>query len=167
MSRASPAPRTVGTFAPDDWWLLVRLPAAVMVATVGAQQDPPRRTVAEGLAGLDAIAAGRASDSELVRTVVAAIYAEPDDGVTESDAGSGGTPGGADLYPVLSQCRRVTEVLRHGADPADADAYRQWVRDIAERVCAATRSGGVLGLSGEQIGPAEQQLLDELATALS
>jgi predicted transcriptional regulator len=32
--------------------------------------------VAEGLAGLDAIAAGRAFDSDLVRAVVAAIYAE-------------------------------------------------------------------------------------------
>jgi hypothetical protein len=161
MPRASPAPRTAGTFAPDDWWLLVRLPAAVMVATVAAQQDPPRRTVAEGLAALDAIAAGRRSNSELVRAVVAEIYAEPDEGV------AGGTIDGADLDPVLSQCRRATEVLRKHADPADAEAYRRWVHEVAERVCGATRSGGVLGLSGEQIGAAEQQLLDQLATALS
>jgi hypothetical protein len=162
MSRASPAPRTAGTFGAEEWRLLIRLPAEVMIAAIGAQGDGGRRTVAEGLAGLDAIAAGRNSDSELVRAVVTAIYSEPeDDGGLAQDADPGG------MEQVLEHCRRAAEVLRVGADPADAGAYREWVQLVAAQVCDASRSGGVLGLSGERIDGDTQELLDELAAALS
>jgi hypothetical protein len=160
MSRASPTPRTAGTFAAEDWRLLIRLPAEVMVAAIGAQGDGGRRTVAEGLAGLDAIAAGRSSDSELVRAVVTAIYSEPEDDDDQAQGADG-------MEQVLEHCRRAAEVLRMGADPADADAYREWVRLVAAQVCDASRSGGVLGLSGERIDGGAQELLDELAAALS
>ena len=48
-------------FAPDEWDLLTRLPARVMIAATSAEPDSDRRTVAEGLAGIDAIAAGKFS----------------------------------------------------------------------------------------------------------
>jgi hypothetical protein len=38
---------------------------------------------------------------------------------------------------------------------------------VAVRVFSATRSGGVLGLDGEVIGPAEREFLSDLATALA
>src|SRR5437762_13482060 len=71
--------RTEVPFRRAEWELLVKLPGRVVVAATSAQADPPWRTVAEGLAGLDAIAAGRASASRLVRDVVTAIYAETQD----------------------------------------------------------------------------------------
>src|SRR5439155_14251425 len=71
--------RTEVPFRRAEWDLLVKLPGRVVVAATSAQADPARRTVAEGLAGIDAIAAGRASASRLVREIVAAIYDEPDD----------------------------------------------------------------------------------------
>jgi hypothetical protein len=162
MPRRTRAPRRAGPLTPDDWRLLVRLPAEVMVTTINIQDDGPRRTVAEGLAGLDAIAAGRGSDSELVRAVVAAIYSEPED----ERAGPAGDPP-AQLAQVLGDCRRAAEVLRTRADPADAATYLDWVRQVAVRVCAAARSGGVLGFGGERIGAPEQEFLDDLAAALS
>jgi hypothetical protein len=148
-------------FAGHEWRLITRLPAEVMVTTVVTQNGGgPRYTVAEGLAGLDAIAAGRVSDSDLVRAVVAAIYAEP-----EPDADR--QCGAPDRSGVLADCRRVAEILRASADPADAAAYRHWVQQVAIRVCRAARSGGVFGLSGERIDPVEQAFLDDLAAALS
>src|SRR5690348_9328225 len=66
-------------FSRNEWDLLVRLPGQVLIAATSAEPDSPRRTVAEGLAGIDAIAAGRGSHNALVRGVVATIYAERDD----------------------------------------------------------------------------------------
>jgi hypothetical protein len=169
MPRASPAPRhpaqpAAGGFAATEWRLLTELPAEVMITAIAAQDGGPRRTVAEGLAGLDAIAAGRASDSDLVRAVVAAIFAEPEPDEDRQSA--------TDRAQVLDDCRRATDILRASADPADAAAYRHWLQQVAVRVCHATRAGGVLGVGADQVGDAgvssrERAFLDELAAALS
>lgn len=163
MPRPSSTPSyllAVSGFADHEWRLIIKLPAEVMVTTVVSQAGAPRYTVAEGLAGMDAIAAGRVSDSDLVRAVVAAIYAEP-----ESDTERPSLA--ADRARVLSDCRRVAEILRSSADPADAAAYCHWVQQVAVRVCRAARSGGVFGLGGERIDAAEQAFLDDLTAALS
>jgi hypothetical protein len=170
MPRASSSPRypvrlAANRFAAEQWRLLTHLPAEVMIATIELHDDGPRRTVAEGLAGLDAIAAGRGSDSDLVRGVVAAIYSEPEEDRPEP------VPAHAELdarrSAVLAGCRQVAEILRRGADPADAAAYRHWVQQVAVRVFGASRSGGVLGLSGEVVSPDEREFLDDLAAALA
>lgn len=150
-------------FPPGEWELLTHLPARVIVAATSAEPDGPRRTVAEGLAGLDAIAAGRAFDSDLVRAVVSAIYAESDE---DGPAAVEFTDRAAGLAEVLEACRRATGVLGARADPADSAAYRQWVQSVAARVCGAARSGGVLGLGGAQVSDAERRFLDDLAVAL-
>jgi hypothetical protein len=158
-------PRPEHGFAPADWRLLTRLPAEVMVATITARQDDSRRTVAEGLAGLDAIAAGRGSDSELVRAVVAAIYTEPAD-----------VPAAVPPAPVapqervrraLDDCRRAAEVLRKDADEVDAAAYREWLHQVAIRVNGAVRSGGVLGVAAGRVDPGGGEFLHDLSVALS
>ena len=170
MPRASSTPRypvrlAAHGFAADQWRLLTGLPAEIMIATIALQDGGPRRTVAEGLAGLDAIAAGRGSDSDLVRGVVAAIYAEPEED-RPAPAPDGAGPD-ARRSVVLADCRRVAEILRAGADPADAAAYRHWIQQVAVRVFGAARSGGVLGLGGGAIGPVEREFLDDLAGALA
>lgn len=152
-------------FTPADWRALVRLPAEIMIAAISVPETGHRRTVPEGLAGLDAIAAGRSSDSDLVRAVVAAIFAEPEEEralqqpPTAEQAGQGSG--------LLDDCRRAVEILRAHADPADGAAYRHWVQQVAVRVCAASRSGGVLGFGGEQLSGAERSFLDELGAVLS
>ena len=139
-------------FAPDEWELLTHLPARVMIAATSAEPGGTRRTVAEGIAGLDAIAAGGGSDSHLVRAVVSAIYTEADRDdevptardVTDRAAGQPG---------VLAACRTAAALLRARAEPADAAAYTQWLRTIAGRVCGAARGDG-------------PRFLDDLGTAL-
>jgi hypothetical protein len=150
-------------YPPAEWELLIRLPAQVMIAATSAEADSPRRTVAEGLAGIESIAAGRASDSDLVRAVVAAIYAQSED---DQPAAEEFTDPAAGLAEVLAACEATTRVLAARADPADSAAYRQWLQSIAARVCGASRSGGVLGIGGERFSAAERRFLAELGAAL-
>jgi hypothetical protein len=152
------------SFLPDEWQLLTRLPARVVIAATSVEADSARRTVAEGLAGLDAIAAGRAFDSDLVRAVVAAIYAENDGEYQPTAQEFTDRTGG--IAEVLASCRSVTVVLSARADPADSAAYRQWLQSIAARVCEAARSGGLLGFGGDLLSDTEREFLDELGGAL-
>lgn len=160
MPRASSAPRHLGSaFRAEEWERITALPAEVMIACTATWAEPPRRTVAAGLAGLDAIAAGRAFDSDLVRAVVAAIFAEPvADHPTHPAAPVRGWP------QVLADCRRVAEVLRARADLADANAYRHWVQQIAVRVFAAVGGPGS-GWRGEH--RTQRAVVDDLAAALA
>jgi hypothetical protein len=150
-------------YPPTEWELLVGLPGRVMIAAISAEPDSPRRTVAEGLAGMEAIAAGRASDSDLVRAVVAAIYARSEDDQPAVDEFTDRASGPAE---VLAGCEAAARVLAARADPADSAAYRQWLQSIAVRVCGASRSGGVLGIGGERSSAAERRFLADLGAAV-
>jgi hypothetical protein len=143
-------------FSRPEWTLLTRLPGRVVTAAAATEADRPRRTVADGLAGLDHIAAGRVFDSDLVRAVVAAIYAEAEpDSPAEPAAGRAGALADG-IAGVLADCRHATLVLSY-VDPADSATYRQWLQSIAARVCGVTAPSG----SGER------RFLAELGSALS
>lgn len=155
-------------FTRAEWDLLVKLPGKVVIAATSAEADSPARTVAEGLAGLDAIAAGRSSDNPLVRRVVATIYtepdtAEPDEGVATAEEFVDRAAG---LAGVLDACRVAAGVLARRAEPDDRRAYQAWIFSIADRVCGVSRSGGVLGIGGVAVSPAEREFLADVTVAL-
>jgi hypothetical protein len=147
-------------FAPAEWDLLVRLPRRVLLAAASIH-DTTRHTVAEGLAGIEAIAAGRTSPSRLVRDIVAAIYAEPDDDLPGPEEL---TDPPARVAGVLAECRAAGWLLADRTPAADAAAYRGWLSDVAMTVCAAARPFGLGGRT--PVSPAERMFLDELAAAL-
>jgi hypothetical protein len=150
-------------FEPHEWELLTRLPARVVIAATSAELDSDKRTVSEGLAGINAIAAGGGSGSGLVSAIVSAIYAEaePDPPAAEQfrDRDTG-------ITEVLVGCRAAALVLHERASAADAAAYREWVEAIARTVCGAAKSGGVLGVGGRTLSANEQRFLHDLAEAL-
>src|SRR5256714_12759253 len=115
--------RTATPFTRAEWERLVTLPGRVVVAATSAQVDSARHTVAEGLAGIDAIAAGRASASRLVRDIVAAIYDEPDDAEL--------TDRPLDIAGVLADCRTAARLLTERAGRLETDADRHWPGALA------------------------------------
>jgi hypothetical protein len=163
MSHHTSRQRTELPFRRDEWELLVTLPGQVVVAATSAEADGSRRTVAEGLAGIDAIAAGRSSGCRLVRDVVAAIYDEPEDDRPVAEEFRD-RPGG--IGQVLASCRVAVAVLAQRVAREDADGYRHWLESIAARVCRASRSGGVFGVGGAQVSAAERRFMADLSEAL-
>lgn len=66
----------------------------------------------------------------------------------------------------LASCQRTSSILER-ASPRDAMAFKQFVYSFAYNVAAAAREGGFLGFfGGEQISPAENAFLNDVATAL-
>ncbi|MGC4809469.1 hypothetical protein ACLQ29_02935 [Micromonospora sp. DT228] len=152
------APLTTAVYSAAEWDLLVSLPGRVLVATTAPDPGRPERGVRAGLAGLDAVAAGRASDSDLVRAVVAAIYARHDGTSPPAERRT-------DLVDVLAACRTAGRVLGRRADPADSAAYRQWVQSVAARVCRAVPGPGERR-ADQPATPADRRFLDRLGAAL-
>lgn len=148
-------PAAVG-YSAAEWDLLTRLPGQVIVAAAAPGPGRPRRGVVEGIAGLDSLAAGRAFDSDLVRAVATAVYAESVEPRPTVDPLT-------DLIDVLASCRAAARLLNRRADPADSAAYRQWVQSVAARVCRT--EPGVPGYAGVGI-PADRRFLDRLGEAL-
>ncbi|MEU4570532.1 hypothetical protein [Micromonospora sp. NPDC023956] len=156
------APLTTAVYSATEWDLLTGLPGRVVVVAAAPAPGRSSRGVAAGLAGLEAVAGGRAFDSDLVRAVVATIYARQEEHAPSGRVGRGRRRRGAaptDPVELLADCRAATRVLRRRADPADSAAYRQWVQSVAARVCRADQDACPLG-------PADQRLLDRLGVAL-
>jgi hypothetical protein len=154
--------RTDMSFRWEEWEFLVRLPGRLVVAATLAGGDRPRPSVAEGLAGIDAVAAGRSSVSRLVRDVVAAIYDEGQD--DEPPAEEVQDPATA-AAAVLIACRSAAALLADRVGREDADAYQHWLESIAARVCHAASAGGLFGPTGQPVGHAQRRFLAALSRA--
>jgi hypothetical protein len=147
----SAGPSIASAYTPAQWLRLTQLPGQVVIAAIqsSAANTGAADRVAEAVAGLDGIASGRSFDSDLVRAVAAAIYAE-----TERDLSLVETDN--PRIDVLATCRDVAQLLASRADPADGAAYRQWVQSIAARA--------VRPVDGRE--PVDRRFLAELGRAL-
>jgi len=74
-------------------------------------------------------------------------------------AGEGGTVS-------LDGVRRAVELIEQKGSPEEAEAYRGFVRAVADAVARAHKEGGFLGMGGKEVSPEEQAALDEVETAL-
>jgi hypothetical protein len=154
--------RTEMPFLREEWDLLVKLPGRLVVAATLAGTAPSRRTVAEGLAGIDAIAAGRSSVSRLVRDVVAAIYDEADE---DRSAPTQVRDRRTAVAEVLIACRSAAALLADRVSRQDADAYQHWLEAIAARVCHAARAGALFGPPQRPQGDRERAFMAALSHA--
>jgi hypothetical protein len=51
--------------------------------------------------------------------------------------------------------------------PADAAAFKRWLREISEHVAeAASEGGGLFGVGGVQVSDAEKATIKEISSAL-
>lgn len=67
----------------------------------------------------------------------------------------------------MTYVSEATALLRDKAEPADVDAYRDLVVEIAQRVADADKSGSFLGIGGERVTAKETAALEEIRAALS
>jgi hypothetical protein len=155
-------------FSDDEWGLLVGLPQSVVTAASAAEADGVRRTLAEGEAGLEAIAAGRESGSPLVTAVAHELISrvgDPEEG-EEPPVIEPPDPSAA-IADTLDRARTAAALLARKVDEGEAGAYKHWLVNIAEHVVSAAPSGGILGVGGDLVSESERRFRDELARALN
>lgn len=161
-----PVYSTLG-FSDEEWGLLTGLPLAVLTAASAAESDSTRRTLAEGAAGLEAVAAGREGASPLVAAVAHEVVSRAGDPEAGEEVPliSPEDPK-AYITDVLDRAGAAAALLRGKVDEGEAGAYAHWLVSIAEQVVTAAPSGGMLGIGGDLVTEPERRFRDELSRAL-
>ena len=125
--------------------------------------------VKEGFASSSMLAAAKsdAGSSELVKAVIA-DYETSEGRSTIQEAlhkrFAGAKPADA-VQRSLANLREVSAILDAKA-PADASSFKAWLSGISQKVAAASKEGGFLGIGGVQVSEAENATLGDIAKAL-
>ena len=157
------------SFTPDEWKMILASPMLSGMAVTLAEPS--------GLWGMlkEAMASGRAlieakSDpgaSDLAKAVVADMETSEGRTVAREELKAelaGKTP--AELKSqVVATLTKVGQLLDAKA-PADAPAFKGWLRHIADKVAEAASEGGFLGFGGVKVTDAEKASIAEVAKAL-
>ena len=62
--------------------------------------------------------------------------------------------------------RQAATLVDERATPEEAEAYKRFVLDVAQRAAERHKEGGFLGIGGEKVSDAEAAALAEIAAAL-
>ena len=157
------------TFTPEEWTKLLQSTMLVGIAVSAAEPSGLWGTLKEAAAGSLAVigAKGDAGSNELVR----AVASDFDTSQGRSDVQSALKVCFAGAHPAdcvqraLANLREVSVILDTKA-PADAAAFKMWLRGISEKVAEAASEGGFLGFGGVQVSDAEKATLADIAKAL-
>ena len=66
----------------------------------------------------------------------------------------------------LAKVREAIELLERKATPEEVDDYKRFVVALADRAARAHKSGGFLGIGGEEVSDAEREAMDEINAAV-
>jgi len=157
------------TFTTDEWTTLLE---SVMAAGLAVSAAEP-----SGLWGLlkESFASGKmlvkakmdTGSNPLIKAVVDDFATS--EGRTTSHDALKETLSGKKPAEVKTACiailGKVPGVLSAKA-PADADAFKNWLREISQSVAEASTEGGFLGTGGVAVSDAEKATITEVSSAL-
>jgi hypothetical protein len=144
-------------FNAEEWSTVVEGPFYAGMWVIGADRGGTlRESLALGRVYKDA--RERHGESELLDELIKSPPSIDPDRVREA---------GGNLASVASQrLREAIGILEAKATPEEVDAYKTFVMTAAQAAAGAHKEGGFLGIGGKEISDAENQVLDELSSAL-
>jgi hypothetical protein len=151
-------------YTDEEWQLLYLAPWVVGVAVALAEQGGMVRELMT-IASLSATVRERYPRSELLGALWSSSQApaKPPESIASIDPKQ---LEGALLDRALETCHKVAELLGERATAAEAEAFRLLLGEVAIGVARSTRTGGVLGIGGVLVTPAERAAVDEIRSAL-
>ena len=158
------------TFTADEWTALLESVMAAALAVTAAEPS--------GLWGLlqESFASGRCfakakmdtGSNPLIKAVVEDFATS--EGRTASRAALKENLSGKKPAEVKTACiailGKVPGILSAKA-PSDADAFKNWLREISQSVAEASTEGGFLGIGGVAVSDAEKATIAEVSSALN
>ena len=143
-------------FNADEWSTIVEGPLLAGMRVVAASRGG---TIRESIAMGKAYAQARQQqgESELLDELVAAPPAmDPERVRAAGDIGQVST----------DRLREALELLQMKASADEVEAYKGFVRSLAEAAANAHKEGGFLGVGGTQVSDEERAALDEIEATL-
>ena len=156
---------TRSDFTEDEWATLLRAPMVAGMAITFADPGGPIEVVKETSAVLK-FATGSSSEQrdDLVGEVAREMR-----GLVEQRKNPAGDfkPRGAMAgKEILDELSRANEIVAAKATPDEAEAFRAWIMECAQRAADAAKEGGFMGFHAERVSQGEKDMLAQLGSAL-
>ena len=156
---------TKADFTEDEWATLVRSPMVAGMAITLADPGGPIEVVKETSA---VIKFATSSSSEQRDDLVGELAREVR-GLAEQRKNPVGDfkPRGALAgKEIVDEISRANEIVSAKASPEEAEAFRAWIVECAERAADAAKEGGFMGFHAERVSQGEKDMLAQLRSAL-
>jgi len=158
-------------FTPEEWQEVVAGPVDAGMMITFTHPQGPAGLAHEMKAIYESTVTGVInSPSELIREVGAVLARKKGEG-GEADQMKASAQQAKDHSRGDPQAFYLEKVTRAAAlvsqkAPSDADAYRQWLVECAEKTAQAAKEGGHFGFGGTYVTPRETAAIDRLRSAL-
>ena len=156
---------TKSDFTEDEWTALTRAPMVAGMAITLADPGGPIEVVKETTAVLK-FATSTASEQrddvvgEIAREIRTLVEQRKN---PAADFKPRGAMAGKEILDELS---RANEIVSAKATTEEAEAFREWIMECAQRAAEAAKEGGFMGFRAEQVSQGEKDMLAQLRAAL-
>jgi hypothetical protein len=157
------------TFTPDEWKTLLESVMATSLAVTAAEPSGLWGLLQESFASGTLLAKTKmdTGSNPLIKAVVDDFATSEGRAVTRDglkEKLSGKQP--ADMKTACIEILGRVDGILSAKAPADAAAFKNWLRQISQAVAQASTEGGFLGIGGVTVSDAEKATLAEISTAL-
>ena len=152
-------------FTDDEWATLVRSPMVAGMAITFADPGGPIEVLKETTAVLKFVTQDTESRDDVVGAVAREVRALAEK--RTNPLGGFKVQGAMAGKEILEELSRANAIVSEKATPEEAEAYRDWITECAQRAANAAKEGGFMGFKAVRVSEGEQKMLDEVASALA
>jgi hypothetical protein len=152
-------------FTEDEWAVLLRAPIISGMAITFADPGGPIEVVKETSAVLKVVQGSSAEGrNDLVGAVAGDVLTHAQ--ARKNPVGDFKPKGALAGKAILDEITRANEIVTAKASPEEAEAFRSWLMECAQRAAEAAKEGGFMGFHAERISQGEKDMLAQLGSAL-
>jgi hypothetical protein len=155
---------TKADFSEEEWATVVRSPIVAGMAITLADPGGPIEVVKETSAVLKFVTGEGEQRDDLVGEVAREIRALAQE--RTNPAGDFKPRGALAGQQVVDEISRAGEIVSAKATPQEAEAFRAWILECAQRAADAAKEGGFMGFHAERVSQGEKDMLARLGSAL-
>jgi hypothetical protein len=154
-------------FTVEEWNVIRRAPFMAGLVVVAASPSGPIGVVKEMFAVGKTLADVKlhGASSDLIKAVVADLETAEARQQSAPAELQGKTPDQV-RTSALEACRQAAAVVEKKAKPDEAQAFKQWLVSVSQKVAEAAKEGGFLGFGGTRVSEQETSALNDLASTL-
>jgi hypothetical protein len=151
-------------FTDSEWEVLLRAPMVAGMAITLADPGGPIEVVKETSAVLKFVTQESAARDDVVGEVARAVRELAQQ--RKSPLADFKPRGATAAKDILDELARAQAIVTEKGTPAEAEAFRTWLVECAQRAADAAKEGGFMGFNAVRVSEGEQRMLDEVASSL-
>ena len=156
---------TKADFTEEEWATLVRAPMVAGAAISLADPGGPIEVLKETSAVVKVVTASAGEDHpDLVGEVAREVRALAEQ--RQNPLGDFKPRGALAGKEILDELGRANEIVSAKATPEEAEAFRAFLLECAQRAAEAAKEGGFMGFRAELVSQGEKNMLDQLQSVL-